>query len=270
MRLMGIVNTTPDSFYGSSRATGADGVARGLALEAEGAHVLDVGGESTRPGSLPVEADEEIRRVVPVLTGLKQAGCQLPLSIDTRKYLTARAAVEAGATWLNDVSALEDDPKLGPFAAEAGLTVVLMHHQGDPATMQKAPHYDDIGTEVRDYLSRRVEAALGWGIRAENLYLDPGIGFGKTLGQTLELIAALPLLATLGFPLLVGLSRKSFLGKIDEEAGAGPTPVEQRLASSLAGALAMAEAGVAMLRVHDVLDTARALRAWTCLKPGGR
>ena len=269
MRLMGIVNTTPDSFFVGSRALESQGVARALQLVAEGADLLDIGGESTRPGSDPVDADEEIRRVLPVLRGLSEAGCPVPRSIDTRKYLTAKAAFEAGATWLNDVSALADDSRLGPFAAETGMTVVLMHRQGSSAVMQHAPHYADVVADVVEALSRRVEAALAWGIPPVRLYLDPGIGFGKTLAHTLDLLQGLPRLAALGFPLLVGLSRKSFLAKIDEAAGVTPSTAATRLPGSLAGALAMAEQGVAVLRVHDVAETAQALRAWSALRRRG-
>ena len=268
-KLMGIVNATPDSFYGASRASEEQGVALGLRLAAQGAHLLDIGGESTRPGALLVPFEEEIRRVVPVIAGLRAAGCTLPLSIDTRKYETAFAAHAAGATWLNDVAALEDDERLGRFAAETGMTVVLMHRQGNSETMQKDPRYAQVGPEIRDALARRVEAALAAGIHPEHLVLDPGIGFGKTLDHTLELMQALPLFSALGFPLLLGLSRKSFLALLEKRAGQEAPPAEQRLAASLAAALAASEAGVEYLRVHDVAETAQALRTWEALKPRG-
>lgn len=268
-KLMGIVNATPDSFYGASRATEEQGVALGLRLAAQGADLLDIGGESTRPGALPVDFEEEIRRVVPVITGLRAAGCTLPLSIDTRKYETARAAHSAGATWLNDVAALQDDERLGRFAAETGMTVVLMHRQGTPETMQKDPRYTRVGPEIRDALARRVEAALAAGIVAERLVLDPGVGFGKTLDHTLELLQSLPLFAALGFPLLLGLSRKSFLAHLEQRGGQVAPAAEQRLAASLAAAIAASEAGVEYLRVHDVAETAQALRTWKALKPRG-
>jgi len=268
-KLMGIVNATPDSFYGASRASEEQGVALGLRLAAQGAHLLDIGGESTRPGALPVPFEEEIRRVVPVIAGLRAAGCTLPLSIDTRKYETAFAAHAAGATWLNDVAALEDDERLGRFAAETGMTVVLMHRQGNSETMQKDPRYGQVGPEIRDALARRVEAALLAGIHPAHLVLDPGIGFGKTLDHTLELMQALPLFSALGFPLLLGLSRKSFLAQLEKRAGQEAPPAEQRLAASLAAALAASEAGVEYLRVHDVAETAQALRTWEALRPRG-
>jgi len=258
---MGIVNATPDSFYAPSRRIADEAVRQGLAFVAEGAGVLDLGGESTRPGSAYVDADEELRRVLPVVEGLMAAGCPVPLSIDTRKRTVFEAAHRAGAQWLNDVSALEDDPTLGPYAAEAGVTVVLMHRQGHPDTMQKAPHYDDVVSEVIEALSRRVDAALAYGIRADRILLDPGFGFGKSLDHTVDLFRGLPRLRALGFPVLVGLSRKSFLGTL---SGA---PVEDRLAASLAAALAAVEYGVDLLRVHDVGATVQAYRVWSTLSP---
>lgn len=256
---MGIVNATPDSFWAESRAEGSRGVEAGLRLEAEGAQILDVGGESTRPGSAYVTADEETARVVPVVRGLRQAGCRVALSVDTRKRAVMEAAHREGATWLNDVSALSDDATLGPFAAEAGLTVVLMHRQGHPDAMQADPRYDDVGREVEDYLLRRVDAALGWGINADKLVLDPGFGFGKTLEHTVQLFRALPRLCSLGFPVLVGVSRKSFLGRLSGAA------VEDRLPASLAAGLAAQAAGVQILRVHDVAATVQACSVWSGL-----
>ncbi len=259
MIVMGILNATPDSFYHSSRFDTAGAVACGLQMVAEGAGLLDIGGESTRPGSVYVSAEEEVSRVLPVVKGLAEASCPVPLSVDTRKFEVMQAAQRAGATWLNDVSALTDDPRLGPFAAETGLTVVLMHRQGHPDTMQKDPRYHNVASEVIDYLSGRVEAALAMGIQPENLVLDPGFGFGKTLDHTLELFRALPRLKALGFRVLVGLSRKSFLGTL---TGA---PVEERLAGSVAAALASARVGVDLIRVHDVGATVQALKVWEAL-----
>jgi len=264
MKVMGILNATPDSFWAGSRFHAEGAVARGLDLVTEGAAVLDIGGESTRPGSAYVEVGEELSRVVPVVAGLTEAGCPVPLSVDTRKSEVMVQAWKAGARWLNDVSALTDDPRMGPFAAEAGLTVVLMHRQGHPDTMQRAPVYEDVGEEVIAYLSRRVEAALAYGIRPENIILDPGFGFGKTIDHSLALFQALPRLRSLGFPVLVGLSRKSFLGTL---TGA---PVEDRLAASLAGALAAAAVGCDWVRVHDVAPTVQALRVWESLGPRSR
>jgi dihydropteroate synthase len=264
MTVMGIVNATPDSFWAGSRFNAGSAVARGLTLVSEGAGVLDIGGESTRPGSAYVGVDEELARVLPVIRGLSEADCTVPLSVDTRKYEVMEEAWKAGARWLNDVSALSDDARLGPFAAEAGLTVVLMHRQGHPDTMQRAPGYENVVEEVIGYLSRRVEAALAWGIAADNLVLDPGFGFGKTLDHTLALFQALPRIRALGFRVLVGLSRKSFLGTL---TGA---PVEDRLAASVAGALAAATAGIDLVRVHDVAPTVQALKVWEALGPRSR
>ena len=261
MTVMGILNATPDSFWAGSRYDEAAAVRRGLELVNEGAGILDIGGESTRPGSAYVDAPEEIRRVVPAIRGLAEAGCPVPLSVDTRKLEVMEAAHRAGATWLNDVAALADDPRLGPFAAEAGLNVVLMHRQGHPDTMQTDPRYGNVVDEVVEFLSRRVDAALAWGIRSENLVLDPGFGFGKSLDHTLELFRGLPRIRALGFPVLVGVSRKSFLGTL---TGA---PVEDRLPGSLAAALAAAAAGCDLIRVHDVAPTVQALRVWEALGP---
>lgn len=263
MNVVGILNATPDSFWAESRVQ-HNAIARGLALVSEGAAILDVGGESTRPGALYVSAEEEKTRVLPVVEGLIAAGCGAEISVDTRKLEVMEPCAKAGARWLNDVSALEDDPRLGPFAAEAGLRVVLMHRQGHPDTMQKAPRYNDVATEVIEALSRRIDAALGWGISSENLVLDPGFGFGKTLEHTLDLFRALPRIRDLGFPVLVGLSRKSFIGSL---TGA---PVEDRLPGSLAAALGAAAAGCDFVRVHDVGATVQALRVWEALVPGKR
>jgi dihydropteroate synthase len=260
MTVMGILNATPDSFWEQSRVS-ENAVARGLELAAEGAGILDIGGESTRPGSAYVEADEELRRVLPVVQGLTAAGCPIPISVDTRKRSVMEAAARAGATWLNDVSALADDPALGPFAAEAGLTVVLMHRQGHPDTMQASPVYVDVVEDVLAFLARRVEAALAFGIPAGKLVLDPGFGFGKTLEHTKRLFEGLPRFKKLGFPILVGVSRKSFIGTL---SGA---KVEERLPGSLAAALAAAVAGADILRVHDVAATVQALKIWEALGP---
>jgi dihydropteroate synthase len=260
MTVMGILNATPDSFWERSRVS-SDAVERGLVLAAEGAGVLDVGGESTRPGAAYVEAGEELRRVLPIVQGLVAAGCPVPISVDTRKRAVMEAAARAGAAWLNDVSALVDDPELGPFAADAGLRVVLMHRQGHPDTMQSAPRYGDVVEDVLEFLKRRVEAALSFGIKPENLVLDPGFGFGKTLEHTKRLFEGLPRFKTLGFPLLVGVSRKSFIGTL---SGAS---VEERLPGSLAAALAAAAAGADILRVHDVAATVQALKIWEAVGP---
>jgi len=257
--LMAILNATPDSFWSGSRFDDQAAVARGLELVGEGAGLVDIGGESTRPGSAYVSAEEELRRVLPVVRGLAAAGCPVPLSVDTRKLEVMEPCAAAGARWLNDVSALEDDPRLGPFAADAGLTVVLMHRQGHPDTMQRAPRYGDTASEVIEALSRRVEAALAWGIRPEDIVLDPGFGFGKTVAHTRDLFLALPRLKALGFRVLVGVSRKSFIGTL---TGA---PVEDRLPGTLAAGLAAVEGGADILRVHDVAAAVQAAKVWEAL-----
>ena len=259
MIVMAILNATPDSFWAPSRFDSGSAVVRGLELVQEGAGLLDIGGESTRPGSTYVPADQELSRVLPVIQGLVAQGCRVPLSVDTRKLEVMEPCAAAGATWLNDVSALEDDPRLGPFAAEAGLTVVLMHRQGHPETMQAAPRYSNVADEVIQALGRRVDAALAWGIRSENIVLDPGFGFGKTPAHTRDLFQALPRIRALGFRVLVGLSRKSFIGAV---TGA---PVEDRLPGSLAAALAAGERGADIVRVHDVAATVQAAKVWEAL-----
>jgi len=261
LNVMGILNTTPDSFWAASRSQNEAAVTRGLELAAEGADLIDIGGESTRPGSAYVDVSEELDRVLPVVRGLAEAGCRVPLSVDTRKLEVMEAAHKAGATWLNDVSALVDDPRLGPFAAETGITVVLMHRQGHPDSMQASPHYSDVVAEVMEFLSRRIDQAAAWGIKPENLILDPGFGFGKSPEHTVQLFQALPRICGLGFRVLVGLSRKSFLGKL---TGA---QVEDRLPGSLASALAAAASGVDIVRVHDVAATVQALKVWNVLGP---
>jgi len=260
---MGIVNVTPDSFWPGSRAYGDQAIELGLRLANEGAQVLDIGGESTRPGSEYVDAETEWRRIVPVLEGLQDAGCQAQISIDTRKRAVMEAAAQKGATWLNDVSALQDDADLARFAAEAQLTVVLMHRQGHPTTMQNLPQYDNVVTDVKNFLSRRIEAALKAGISQDRILVDPGFGFGKTFDQTIQLFQGLPEIASLGFPVLAGLSRKSFLGRISG------TQVEDRLPESVVAALASSQMGVSWIRVHDVLATVNAFHTWDALRPQG-
>jgi dihydropteroate synthase len=249
--VMGIVNVTPDSFSdGGRHATTEAAIAHGQRLLNDGATLLDIGGESTRPGASPVEADEELARVMPVIEGLRGAR----LSIDTMKPVVARAAVAAGASLWNDVSALAA-PGAPELAAELGCEVVLMHMQGAPQTMQTAPRYADVVAEVEAFLLARVETAVAAGVARDRLWLDPGIGFGKTLEHNLALMAALPRLAGHGFPLLLGASRKRFIAAIDP-AGVDPGG---RLGGSIALALAGADAGVAAVRVHDVRETVQAL-----------
>jgi len=250
--LMGIVNVTPDSFSdGGSFLDPADAVAHGLRLAGEGADLLDVGGESTRPGSDPVPAEEELRRVLPVIRDLAAAGAAV--SIDTMKAEVAEAALAAGARFLNDVTALRHDPRMAAVAADAAVPVCLMHMLGEPKTMQDAPTYRDVVAEVREFLARRADAAAAAGIDPARICLDPGIGFGKTVEHNLALLAHLERICELGFPVLVGVSRKRFLGAISGGAE------HERGPAGLAAGLAAVRHGAWMLRVHDVAPTRQAL-----------
>ena len=245
--VMGILNVTPDSFSDGGRYLDADAaIAHGLRLLPEGADIVDVGGESTRPGADPVDPGEEARRVVPVIEALSGQG---RVSVDTRHEAVARAAVEAGATLVNDVSAT-----LCAVAAETGAGWVAMHMQGEPATMQDAPRYDDVVTEVRDYLVRRASDGRAAGV--DEVFVDPGIGFGKTDDHNLALLRHLDVLVGTGLPVVVGTSRKGFLGRLTGGAGA-----DDRLEASVATAVAAALDGAAMVRVHDVAETVAALEA---------
>ena len=252
---MGVVNVTPDSFSDGGRFFDeAAAVSHGLKLAAEGADILDIGGESTRPGALQVDDSMETSRVVPILRRLA-AETRVPLSVDTMKPTVARAAVAAGASIWNDVTALGWTPESADTAAELGCGVVLMHMQGEPRTMQQNPRYADVVGEVRDFLAARAEVAMAAGVAREKIWIDPGIGFGKTLEHNLALLANLDGLAALGFPVVLGVSRKRFVQAID------PTAAEpmDRLGGSLAAALHGADRGAAVLRVHDVRETVQAL-----------
>ncbi len=255
--VMGVVNVTPDSFSdGGCFADPRDAVAHALALVAAGADVVDVGGESTRPGAEPVPFDEELRRVIPVVEAL--AG-HVRVSIDTMKPAVAEAAVRAGATLVNDVSGSLD---LAQVAATHGVGWVCMHMQGSPRTMQHRPEYRDVVTEVTTFLAEQGAAARDLGVG--EVWVDPGIGFGKTMAHNLALLADLPRLVDAGFPVLVGTSRKSFLGRLLAEADGGdptPTPVDDRLEGSIATAAWALLHGAAMVRVHDVAETVAARRA---------
>jgi len=255
--VMGILNVTPDSFSDAGRHADPEGaLARLQEIAIDGAAICDVGGESTRPGATAVPEDEELRRLGPVLAAVRERGAPLPLSIDTSKAAVAEAALDAGATVVNDVTAGRADPRLLPLAAERGAAVCLLHMQGTPATMQDDPRYDDVVAEVRDFLAARLEAAVEAGVPAERVLLDPGIGFGKTLQHNLSLLAGLPVLAALGRPLVVGVSRKGMLGRLlGRESG-------ERLAGSLAAGLAAVARGAAVLRAHDVRETVDAVRVW--------
>jgi dihydropteroate synthase len=255
-RIMGIVNVTPDSFSDGGRYLSPDtAVAHALRLEAEGADLLDIGGESTRPGAEPVGIDEEWRRVEPVLCALAKRA-RVPLSIDTRHAEIMRRAAQAGASVINDVSALAHDPAGLAVAAESGLPVVLMHAQGDPRTMQANPVYDDVVLDVYDYLEARIAACEQAGIARSRLIVDPGIGFGKTLAHNLALLGSLSILHGLGCAILLGASRKSFIAKLTGAAA------DDRLPGSLAAALLGVSQGVQIVRVHDVAATRQALAVW--------
>ena len=253
VRLMGIVNVTPDSFSDGDETPTADAaVARGLAMLAEGADIIDVGGESTRPGALPVPVEKELARVVPVVRALAQAGALV--SIDTRNATVMRAAIAAGARIVNDITALLGDAEALPLLASSAVAVVLMHMQGEPRTMQRAPRYDDAATDVHRWLADRAAACVAAGIPAERIAVDPGIGFGKTLTHNLQILAGLARYRDMPYALLLGASRKSFIAALDRSV-----PPKQRLGGSLAAALVGAGAGVHILRVHDVGDTRQAL-----------
>ncbi|HEX3042176.1 MAG TPA: dihydropteroate synthase [Solirubrobacterales bacterium] len=252
MKLMGVVNVTPDSFSdGGLYLNPEAAIEHGRVLAASGADILDVGGESTRPGAEPVGAEEERRRVVPVIEGL--GGLGRDLSVDTSKASVAAAALEAGATIVNDVTALRGDPGMAALCAERGATVILMHMFGDPRTMQDDPRYDDVVADVKTFLSERLAAALAAGIAEDDVWLDPGIGFGKTVAHNMELLRRLGELAELGRPLVIGTSRKSFIGRVD---GSGPG---ERLGGTIASSVFAAAEGAAVLRVHDVAEVRQAL-----------
>jgi dihydropteroate synthase len=267
--VMGIVNVTPDSFSDGGRFLDPDAaVAQGIALAGQGADVLDVGGESTRPGAAPVPADEELRRVIPVVERLA-ATTSVPISVDTTKAAVARAAIDAGASVVNDVSAGRLDPDILGVAAEAGAGYVVMHMQGEPRTMQAEPHYDDVVAEVGDFLADRVGAARAAGVPEGAIAADPGIGFGKTVEHNLRLLAGLPAIAErVGVPVMVGASRKTFVGKVLARAGAasGDLPVDQREEGTLATVVWAVERGASIVRVHDVLPAVRAVRLLDALR----
>jgi dihydropteroate synthase len=260
--LMGIINVTPDSFYdGGKRFDASKAIADGLALIEAGADIVDVGGESTRPGAPPVSAEEELRRVLPVVQGLRRMA-KVPISIDTYKAPVARAALAEGADIVNDISALRFDLGMGAVAATEKVPVVLMHMQGAPQTMQAEPRYRDVLREVQDFLAARAAFALSVGVERDHIILDPGIGFGKTLDHNLSLLRGLPSLASLGYPLLVGASRKAFIGKILD------VKPDERLEGSLAAAVAAVFGGAHIIRAHDVKETWRALRVADAIRLG--
>jgi dihydropteroate synthase len=253
VRIMGVVNVTPDSFSdGGLFLEPERAIAHGRRLLAEGADILDIGGESTRPGAPAVGVQEELARVEPVVAGLRDEGA--PISIDTSKVPVAAAAVEAGAAIVNDITAFRADEEMADFCAERGVEVVLMHMLGDPRTMQDDPRYDDVVDDVRAFLEQRAEFAVREGVREERITVDPGIGFGKTLDHNLELLARLDELLDLGRPVVIGTSRKSFIGKIDG------SPVDERQGGTIASSAIAAANGASVIRVHEVAMTVEVLR----------
>lgn len=250
-KLMGVVNVTPDSFSDGGLFLDADAaVAHGRELAEQGAEILDVGGESTRPGAQMVSAEEERSRVEPVIAELVETAT---VSIDTSKAAVAEVALNAGATIVNDVTALRQDPEIGALCGERGAGLVLMHMQGDPRTMQENPVYDDVVDDVKAFLAERLAVAVAAGVAEERVWLDPGIGFGKTLDHNLELLRRLGELRELGRPLVVGTSRKSFIGKVDG------SEVDDRLGGTIASSVLAAAEGADVIRVHDVAEVVQAM-----------
>jgi dihydropteroate synthase len=248
IRIQGVVNVTPDSFSDGGRFLDPQrAIEHGLQLVAEGADLLDVGGESTRPGSEPISADEELCRIKPVIEGLARAA-KVPISVDTTKSTVARAALDAGATIVNDISAGRHDPAILDVVAAHGAGYVAMHMRGEPRTMQQAPHYDDVVTEVTEFLRERCAVALEAGVDRAQLWIDPGIGFGKSLEHNLELLRHLPELRSLGLPILIGVSRKAFIGKIT----GSDSPAADRIGGTAAAVALAVVNGAEILRVHDV------------------
>ena len=259
-RLMGILNVTPDSFSDGGRFMGAEAAVAQARAMATGAEIIDIGGESTRPGAAEVEVEAEIARTAPVIAALRAGGLAAQISIDTRKAPVAEAALQAGADIVNDVSAFDFDPTLGPLVGTTGCPVVLMHAQGVPATMQDDPSYGDVLLDVYDALAARLARAEALGIDRTGIVLDPGIGFGKTAAHNLQLLRGLSLFHGLGCAILLGTSRKRFIGSI----GRAEDP-QARAPGSIATALAGLAQGVQVLRVHDVAETRQALRLWQAL-----
>jgi dihydropteroate synthase len=253
--VVGILNVTPDSFSDGGDFLDPEAAAvHAAAMLDEGAGMLDVGGESTRPGSDPVSQEEEIRRVVPVIERILSVRPEAVISVDTYRSGTATAALEAGASLVNDVTALRGDPRLASVIQEARCQVILMHMQGEPKTMQKEPHYEDVVREVRDFLTGRAEHAVAAGVSSEKIIVDPGIGFGKNLDHNLALLRNLDAIVDLGFPVLIGASRKSFIQKIT-----GVQEAKDRLSATVATSVLAYERGATFFRVHDVRANREAL-----------
>jgi dihydropteroate synthase len=253
--VVGILNITPDSFSDGGDFLDPEAAAEHAAtMLDEGADILDVGGESTRPGSDPVSLEEEIQRVIPVLERIRSVRPEAVISVDTYRAGTATAALEAGASLVNDVTALRGDPRMASVIQEAACPVILMHMQGEPKTMQKEPHYEDVVYEVRNFLAERVEYAVAAGVRLENVIVDPGIGFGKNLEHNLDLLRNLDAIVDLGFPVLIGASRKSFIGKFT-----GVQEARDRVSGTVATTVLAYERGATYFRVHDVRANREAL-----------
>ena len=261
--VMGIVNVTDDSFSGDGlQGDPAAAVARAKAQAEAGADIIDLGAESTRPGAAPVPFQQEIQRLVPVIQALRHELPQVLISVDTRNAATMHAAAVSGAHLINDISALRGEGSL-EAAVRSGLPVVLMHMQGEPGSMQQAPQYDDVTREVRDFLGQRIAACRAAGMARDRILIDPGIGFGKTADHNLTLLQRLSALRALGYPLLVGVSRKSFIGTVAREPDA-----QRRLPGSISAALWAAQQGAKILRVHDVPETVQALQVWQAMSQG--
>lgn len=262
--VMGILNVTPDSLWaGAGPIGGRQAAARLLAMRDDGAAICDVGAESTRPGSDPVPPDEQLRRLAGVLEAMRGAAAGVPVSVDTSSARVAEAALDAGAVLVNDVTAGRGDPDLLPLVADRGAAVCLVHMRGTPRTMQADPRYGDVVAEVRDHLQERLAAAEDAGVPRERVVLDPGIGFGKTLRHNLALLAGVPAIASLGAPVLIGASRKGMIGALTGRE------VPHRMAGSLGAGLAAVARGAAVLRVHDVRETADALAVWRAVQGAG-
>jgi dihydropteroate synthase len=259
-KIMGVVNVTPDSFFdGGAHDTPGPAAAHAMRLIAEGADIVDIGGESTRPGAVEVSIADEIARVVPTIAQIRAAHAGAQISVDTMKVAVATAAIEAGATYVNDVSAFTTDPSLAGVVASTGVDCCLMHMQGEPRTMQDDPHYDDVVDEVRAYLESRMAFAIAEGIPEAKIQLDPGIGFGKTLAHNLELLARLDEIVALGRPVVIGVSRKSFISRIAQDAGVSGVEVDDRLPGTIAANTLAYERGARVFRVHDVPEAAQGL-----------
>jgi len=259
-RLMGVVNVTPDSFSdGGDFLDATVAIDHGKRLIDEGADILDIGGESTRPGSKPISADEECDRIIPVIKGLAGAGALI--SVDTRRADVMRRAIDAGAGIVNDITALTGDPDSAGVCIDAGVDVVLMHMQGTPETMQDDPSYDDALLDILDYMRGRLEELQALGLGLDKICVDPGIGFGKTLDHNLRILSGIDAFHALGVPLLLGVSRKRFISKIDREV-----PPKDRVAGSVAAAIAGWDRGVQIFRVHDVAETRQALAVWQAIE----